>query len=250
MNQDTHSFSTQQKNISNQFNIDEFNLDEDSFKPMTKGLGFHNDQKKSNFKPVHKEVKPFASSKKVPSTGAMLNSLDAKNSSIVAQQLPSGLEAFYESKTKVKPESLSLSKAEVGSIKKIDNSVSMAVQFFAWAIDLLLVASFVAITGLFLVMVSGIEFNVFIRLISTNDLIAFGSSLFAIYYLLYFTILDLSTSPGKTIMGVRLIRTDDLSLGVKHTFTRALVTLVSAVALFLPLVLDFQGRLSDTKVVK
>ena len=95
-----------------------------------------------------------------------------------------------------------------------------------------------------------IQFQILSRLISTQDLIVFTSSIFSIYYLLYFTILDLSTSPGKTIMGIRLLRTDNKNVAVKNTFIRALISLVSSVALFLPMLLDFQGRLSDTKVVK
>ena len=51
-------------------------------------------------------------------------------------------------------------------------------------------------------------------------------------------------------MGIRLLRTNDKNVEVKHTFTRALISLLSFVALFLPMVIDFQGRLSDTKVVK
>jgi len=51
-------------------------------------------------------------------------------------------------------------------------------------------------------------------------------------------------------MGIRLLKTDNTNVSVKNTFTRALVSLLSVVALFLPMLLDFQGRLSDTKVVK
>ena len=94
------------------------------------------------------------------------------------------------------------------------------------------------------------QFQMLARIISNQDLIAFTASIFSIYYLLYFTILDLSASPGKTILGLRLIKTDNTSVSVKHTFTRALISLFSSIALFLPMLLDFQGRLSDTKVVK
>ena len=67
---------------------------------------------------------------------------------------------------------------------------------------------------------------------------------------MYFSILDLSNSPGKTILGIRLVKSDDTQVSAKQTFTRALITLLSGVALFLPTLLDFQGRLSETKVVK
>ena len=114
----------------------------------------------------------------------------------------------------------------------------------------MVIVSFVALTGFLLVLASGIELKMYSRLINNQELLIFGSSIFSIYYIMYFTILDLSASPGKTIMGLRLIRTDKAELSVKYTFTRALVSLLSGVALFLPMLLDFQGRLSETRVVK
>jgi uncharacterized RDD family membrane protein YckC len=123
-------------------------------------------------------------------------------------------------------------------------------QFFAWVIDVLVIASFVALTEALLVLASGIELRMYSRLISSNDLAIFSAAIFSIYYLLYFTILDLSASPGKTVFGIRLAKANGREVSVKHTFLRALISLVSGVALFLPMLLDFQGRLSDTKVVK
>jgi uncharacterized RDD family membrane protein YckC len=62
-------------------------------------------------------------------------------------------------------------------------------------------------------------------------------------------VLDLTGSPGKTIMGIRLLKLDNKEVTVKNTFTRSAVSLLSFIALFLPMVIDFQGRLSDTKTV-
>lgn len=256
MNQEQHSFSTSQKSSPPEINLDEFMISEENFKPMTKGLGFHQDLKKPSFKPAPREVKPFG----VPNTitGKMAKSpiSSSENSTKLNNHIPSGLEAFYgqapstvnslpslpteheEHKTEIKPVKSSLTPAP-----------AMA-QITAWIIDLLVIASFVAITGTLLVLASGIELQMYSRLISFQDLMAFTAAIFSIYYLLYFTILDLSASPGKTIFGLRVIRNDGRSLRVKHTFSRAFISLISGIALFLPLTLDFQGRLSDTKVVK
>lgn len=256
MNQDTHSSSSEKPN-NFQVNLDEFNISEDSFKPMTKGLGFHHEQKRSTFKATPKEVKAFGSVRTPPKAATILNSLSGQTAAATAQHMPTGLEAFYgakgnpgnqnqqnvlEKKIEFKPESV--------EEKTKFKTAGSTLQFSAWLIDLLVVASFVAITGALLVFASGIQFQMFARLISTQDLIAFTTAIFSIYYLLYFTILDLTASPGKTILGIRLLRTDNSNVTVKNTFTRALVSLLSSVALFLPMLLDFQGRLSDTKVVK
>lgn len=258
MNQDTHSFSTPKKNASPiQVNLDEFNISEDSFKPMTKGLGFHQEQKRSSFKSIPKEVKPFGTDRTKPLVAAILGPLGKQNATTASLHSPTGLEAFYgakgnsgnhnqqtslDSKTEFRDE-----KIETKASYKV---ASLGTQFIAWMIDLLVVTSFVAVTGALLVFTSGIQYQMFARLISTQDLLAFTTALFSIYYLLYFTILDLSASPGKTIMGIRLLKMDNANVGVKHTFTRALISLLSSVALFLPMLLDFQGRLSDTKLVK
>lgn len=256
MNKDTHSFSS--KNTPPiKVDLDEFQISEDTFKPMTRGLGFHQDTKRPSFKPAPKEVKAFGSAKSPvnPALSSLTTSM-AQTKAAVSNQMPSGLEAFYGAKP-VNETANNLFEKNIKEESKIEKAVSskmvtapQALQFFAWVVDILVIASFVVLTGALLVFASGINISMYSRLISPQDLAMFGTAIFSIYYLLYFTILDLSSSPGKTIFGIRLVKADGSEVNVKHTFTRALISLVSGVALFLPMLLDFQGRLSDTKVVK
>ncbi len=255
MNPENHSFSTPKSAAPIQVNLDEFNISEESFKPMTKGLGFHHEQKRTSFKPAPKEVKAFGATRTQQKATGPLNPLSAQTRATTSSHMQSGLEAFYETKGSTGSQTNILDKKIELAEEKIEAKATYKTapafsQFFAWAIDVLVVASFVAITGALLVFASGIQLHVFARLISNQDLIAFSAAIFAIYYLLYFTILDLSGSPGKTIMGIRLVKSDNSNVSVKNTFVRALVSLLSSVALFLPMLLDFQGRLSDTKLVK
>lgn len=259
MNTSDHSFSNQSTNNPAPFevNLDDFNISEDSFKPMTKGLGFHHEQNRPAFKATPKEVKPFGvTAKSQPKTSSLLKPMSEKNEATASAHVPTGLEAFYGTKGSTGSQTNMLDKKMEALADKLVETktqfktASASIQFLAWAIDVLVVASFVATTGALLVFASGIQFEMFSRLISRQDLIAFSAAIFSIYYLLYFTILDLSASPGKTIMGIRLLKTDNKNVSVKNTFARALVSLLSVVALFLPMLLDFQGRLSDTKVVK
>lgn len=259
MNQDTNSFSTSKKSIpaSVHFNFDEFNISEDSFKPMTKGLGFHQEQKKSSFRQLPKEVKPFGTNRTQVKAGTILKSLDTENSATASRHIPTGLEAFYGTKGNLRKNDHvntienSIESREVKlDIVKNFKAASAELQFVAWLIDLLIVSSFVVVTGALFVFTSGIKFEMFSHLISKQDLAAFTTAIFSIYYLLYFTILDLSASPGKTIMGIRLVKINNANVSVKYTFMRAFISLLSGIVLFLPMLLDFQGRLSDTKVVR
>lgn len=236
--------------------LDEFQISEDTFKPMTRGLGFHQDTKRPSFKPSPKVTQAFGSAK--TPVNQSLSSIGAtpKSSTPNAAQMPSGLEAFYGAKPAdpvaqnlfEKPQ---VTKEEAKKEKQASlKTAPQTAQLFAWVVDVLVIASFVALTGALLVFASGIELDMYSRLISAQDLGIFTSAIFAIYYLLYFTILELSATPGKTIFGIRLVTASGSEVTVKHTFARALISLVSGVALFLPMLLDFQGRLSDTKVVK
>ncbi|MBC7429488.1 MAG: RDD family protein [Bacteriovorax sp.] len=261
MNKEPNSFSSSNSKVTPpiQVDLDEFEVNEDTFKPMTKGLGFHQDTKRPSFKPSPKEIKSFGSPKSslitslngmAASTIGQANTNNAKP--VMGNQLPSGLEAFY-GKASAPAEETNLFEQKIITKEEKKASIKAAsqiAQLFAWMIDVVVIASFVALTGALLVFASGIDYRMYSRLISPQDLTMFTAAIFSIYYLLYFTILDLSATPGKTIFAIRLAKVDGGAVSVKHTFARALISLFSGVALFLPMLLDFQGRLSDTKVVK
>ena len=243
-------FSEGSSNPNIKVNFDEFDISEDSFKPVTKGLGFHHENKKVNaFKSSPKEVKPTnIKSQKMP-THALLNEISNKNKTVANKVVPSGLEAFYGQTNTNEMFETKVEEKVVIPAKKLELASNMA-QLSAWIIDVLLVSSFSIVTTILLISVSGMSFQSFLKVIPVLDLTIFSSVLFSIYYLMYFTVLELSATPGKIIMGIRLVRTNDKNVEVKHTFTRAIVSLLSFIALFLPMIIDFQGRLSDTKVVK
>lgn len=243
--------------------MDDINIDESSFKPVTKGLGFHQEVKQKQFTPapvsatkLHHE--PLSKNTEIGKSIA--KSFDHKKVAKTSTSLvpstntpKSALAAFYGESTTAssttdieKVETTILSKKE--TIKRAD--ASMYAQFVAYIVDLALVISFTVATIAALVLVSRIDYKILFQVISLHDQVVFGSSLFIIYYLLYFTILDLNASPGKSLMGIRLYTAVGKNVSTKHTFGRALITLLSTAALTLPTLLDFQGRLSGTKVFK
>lgn len=237
-----------------QINFDDFEISENSFKPVTKGLGFHHEQKRQNsFRTTPKEIKNNSATK---SLHPLLNDLDTNNQKKVGANVPSGLEAFYGKapehkkveEVKLADTTTLLSNNEVQYIEK--KNASIVLTFAAWAIDLLVVLAFSIITTTLLVWASGINFNTFLRIVPMEDTIIFSAILFSIYYMLYFTILELNGTPGKTIFGLKLVTLSNRPITVRHTFIRSIVSLLSFVALFLPMLVDFQGRLSETKVIK
>jgi uncharacterized RDD family membrane protein YckC len=246
MQNDQHTFSKTPISLS----FDDFDINVESFKPVTKGLGFHHEQKKTTFKPItHPKIESFRSN-------GPLSNISSNTESKIRNQAPTGLEAFYgtTSAAIVPTESFKdiAQESNVGTAKIQENikNASSISQFLAWLIDISVISALLVLTGVCLVLASGMNYQLILKLISKMDIIIFSSSIFAIYYILYFTILDLSTSPGKLLLGLRLVATEGDNLTVKNTFTRSAVSLLSIFAFCFPMLLDFQGRLSDTKIIK
>lgn len=243
MQQEEHSFSKTPISMS----FDDFEINADSFKPVTKGLGFHQEQKKTTFKPVtHTRIE-------MPRQTGPLNNIASDLEVKIKKQGPMGLEAFYNASATVSfpaTETLMELKTSVVKSPEVYSSVSAGVQLSAWIVDLVIILALVAFTGACLVLASGIDYSLIIKLVARPDLIIFSTSVFSIYYILYFTILDLSATPGKIIFGIRLVGTDRNIFSVKNTFVRSVISLLSIGIFCLPMLLDFQGRLSDTKIVK
>jgi len=259
---------SQPKKVPFQFDdfSDDFNIDENSFKPVTKGLGFHQESARKQFTPAQIKATKLSTqpssmsslpTAKLPKTAnfelgkSVARNVEEKSSLALsgASASKGALAAFYgEAELKIEEKiEMKESKKDMGKNRVEANAVN---QFLAFVVDILLVLSFTVATIAALVAVSRIDVQILFKVISIQDQIIFGSSLFIIYYLLYFTILDLNASPGKSLMKMRLYTASGKNVAVKHTFSRALITLLSLPALMLPTVLDFQGRLSGTKVFK
>jgi uncharacterized RDD family membrane protein YckC len=234
--------------------FDDFEISEDSFKPVTKGLGFHHDQKKSSYFKNQSTPKSEVTNKTMTVQG-VLNPLSTKNQNQAKNQAPKGLEAFYSNldaevppPIQMKPETTDSLKLKVSETKK--SEANIALQFLAYLIDVGLILTSVLAMVTLLIYISGLNAQSFLNVVGVNDALKFGASFFSIFYVLYFTILDLNSSPGKIIFGLKLMRLDGKAPSVYNTFMRSFICLISFFALGLPMLLDFQGRLSDTKVVK
>ena len=82
------------------------------------------------------------------------------------------------------------------------------------------------------------------------DWTLYGGILFGAIYVLYFTYADLNISLGKKMFKIRVVSKRRGVLNSRKTFSRALITLLSLPFLGIPSLCDFQGKLTDTKLIK
>ncbi len=233
----------------------EIDLDDISFMPMTEGLGLLNNPQKTFSKTTLK------SSRSVKSPLALLGSgLSANLPSVNDQQIQqASLRNFYDfnQKDSVGERQLardkkitSMTQAKVAEAKQLKKTVKYISQPLAWLIDITIIALAVTTTFFFFWISSGISLPTLNKIISTNELMVFSSSIFALYYLIYFSILELSATPGKAILKIKITKVDNEEINIKNTALRATITLISFLVAGLPLLMDFQGKLSDTQVEK
>ncbi len=255
MEQQNSTSTTSDNNIL--FNAEELDFESMDFKPVTDGLGFHHDEKKPQIikpsvalKKSHDSSSPRQSSTVSGVTTDLGISNPSNQREINAHK--SELSAFYGNTDKTVNKALPQQKfSQLRTEKSMELlEATKSLQFGAWLVDLILVSLSVLMTTALLAAVSGIDFRVLAKLVTIQDITVFTSSLFVLFYMLYFTVLDLASTPGKSLFGITLVKTNNKDVRVAQTFVRAAITLVSFLAIGLPSIIDFQGKLSDTKVVK
>ncbi|HLE11971.1 MAG: hypothetical protein A2504_06320 [Bdellovibrionales bacterium RIFOXYD12_FULL_39_22] len=241
------------------FPADEIDLDDISFMPMTDGLGFHNDPHK-NFSKAQ-----LKSSKSVKSSAAISrgNIPQVPIATFDPQIQQNSLRNFYDFNQKdtvgekqrerdhariVHAQSITSAKAR--ETKLANMKIKYINQPLAWIVDVLIIALAVVTTFFFFWLAADIQLSALGKIIAAQEILIFSVAMFVLYYLIYFSILELSATPGKALLKIRLAKTDTQDLAIKNSATRAVITLLSFLVGGLPLFMDFQGKLSDTCVEK
>lgn len=215
--------------------------DEIFFKPITEGLGFTKPvetarELKKSIPRQNKEFKYI--DRPVKNKKEMLGDMSARAlglSDDVAKT--SHLSAFYQNQPQ--PE-IKVKKAK----KKKKLKASVESRFMAWAIDTvfisLMVLGFVgAIAGI-------LKLDFFLLLTQVKTFVLPVSAMF---YVIYFTILDLDRSFGKSLVGIKIVKART-PISIVDTFIRTMTSLISIACFGIPFLFDIHGHLSDTKVVK
>lgn len=213
-----------QKNKPNGAPTMEFDIDSFDFKPVTKGLGFHQDKIKENSTRKFKRTQTIAQKERVK----------YEERSVTINQ-------------PVKTQKTFTPKEESAPIKKEKiKTARMGLQFTSFVFDFFLICSIQL----------GLNFA-FLKLVQLESLSKFleftwkeQSLFFSFLFLFYFTVLELVSTPGKKMFELKLQPTVGKKLSIDQTLIRSVVTLLSFLTMGMPLLFDFQGKLSDTKVIE
>ncbi len=233
-------------------NLDEFDIDSYDFKPVTKGLGFHEPKKKNEKFPKQNIQKTTAQSR-VMSAGVShqmpkKDYLQNTPLSVSDPSLMSGIEALY-AKEKVVHEEKSKEKIKTKKNKAI--LAKKDTQFTAFLVDLINVS--IVTTGLiysfFLIAGGGFHLDMALRFVTSS--VPYIATLFALIFITYFSLTEPVGTFGKRLLGISTSQASSLKPAtIRQSFIRSTITLFSLFLMGLPTLLDFQGKLSDTRVIK
>ncbi|MFZ4712985.1 MAG: RDD family protein [Bacteriovoracaceae bacterium] len=240
------------------------------FTALTQGLGFHQEEKNKiiEIDPIRSANKPMLKSTTMYNQNVSLkkefDSVDRGDlSPLYNTQGTNKLDTHplfsHTQFAGLKDESkLQTQKNKIIENFKLETEVEKNVaplkdQLFAWAIDLgvIILMLSLAITVTFATLgVTDIKF--ISSLFTASEAATYIAPFFVFFYLFYFTILDRegNLTLGKKLLRIRIIAKYDDRLGLTQSFLRAAITLLSSLALGLPLLMDFQGKLTDSMVIK
>ena len=233
-------------------NLDEFDIESFDIKPVTKGLGFHNNSSPGvRPKPTQRKGAPkTTTSKKVHQSATHLHS---RPQAVSDPALLSGIDAIYGNTTnkELKKVQSVKSKAEPKIAVKNLKKPQLYELGFAFLIDILGV--FLLTTALFasffFFAFQRLDIQLLIRFIENS--LPFVVIMTSLIYLTYFSLLEPVGTLGKRVFRMSLYRVkSEKRATIKSSFSRAFISLLSLPLLGIPFVLDFHGKLSDTEVKK
>jgi hypothetical protein len=221
------------------------------FKPITDGLGFH--QEKSKSKSVRSKsmrVKPAQRSREVSKKMEVSPTFGAQNSAGVEDLTIPGIEEFYRAKNQV---SNTIPDQQVAPIEY--EQASDMERFVAWVVDTLVIFASAILTAV-LASSSTMLWNTegsfpILDTLSNSEVLNLVSMLSVGYYVFYFSVLErsFSTTIGKKLMGLE-VRGLVKSLDLRDHLMRSLITLGSIILLGLPCILKLQDKLTKSQVIR
>jgi uncharacterized RDD family membrane protein YckC len=219
--------SDPQKSI--KLNLDDFDIESFEVKPLNKGLGFHKNEervrpKKSNVVPV--AAKPVSEVRQLLQRSEPLPRLFSEEVKAPTERVP-----------------------EAAPTLKTAKAYARGV---AYLLDLAIISAiFSGLVLIFLVSAGyKIEVTSLNRLLENTGVIITLGLFFSLIYLLYFSLLDMHASFGKEALGLRVEGTREKRLTISQSFMRSVLSLISYLALGLPMILDLHSKLSDSMVIE
>lgn len=225
------------------FEIDNLLDNDDLFKPITDGLGFHHSIKEE------KEIKHDLKTKKVQLKNNLeqrAKSLSMQSTQVENQPLNMGeLAAFYKEPATEESVSLNLNKAE-----DIVLETGIEKRLMAWLIDLSVICSIFAICLIGVVFIAEVPLSFLRDNLIEIDILLASTLLGVMFYMFYFTFLEKTTfsTIGKRVLGIRVVNLEGKSITMIQSMSRSLLTLTSLLTLGLGSILKIQDKLTDTIV--
>ncbi|MBA2403996.1 MAG: RDD family protein [Bdellovibrionales bacterium] len=207
------------------------------FKPITSGLGFHNNNTKTEIKPAFSENMSMTSqTMSMPMPAPMAR----KENQIYQNELS----VFYGREEVVAP-------VETRKVEKVFRQATKSQRVLAYVLDLGLVLSAVAMV---LTIMSRLIEKDLMDVWATypNEITPLVVTLFSGFYLMYFSIFEKTSAStfGKNLLGITVVDLDNKSQNFTMLVFRSFISLMNFVSLGLFAYFNLQNKVSNTKVIK
>ena len=235
------------------FETDEFDVDSFNVKPLSKGLGFHQERERvrpnralkqplNGHKPLATRSEQRISQQEATTTPKVSNTSELFWDQTVSQ---TELSQFYTQSASDNQQELSSNEQNDVPLK-----ATLSSRLMAWVVDMLALGVICAALLFSFVALAGMNMGTLIKglYLGPLELAVFGLGLFSLLYIFYFTILDMAASPGKSLLGLRVCAANGERPKATQTLVRSVVSLLSLFLLGLPMILDFQSHLSESFV--
>ena len=237
------------KNENNSF-LNDIDFEDLNFAVLDKGLGFHHKEKnisesvKTNTYELKNQKLMTTKSIKEINVPTLKNDMGLNAREITLDEAFGVQNKPIEVHEKVNEQKFNEIKIE----NRVESSLEKVAA--AWAVDLILIFISIVIALVLFMSATGLSFNEFKSFLLLKESQFFILVFFMAFYFLYFSILDINSSPGKLIFGTRLVSLNNNRLTVFNTFSRSLIILISIPLFLLPIIFGFHNKLSNTICVE
>lgn len=224
----------------NEIDIDKIFAEQLSIEPLTDGLGFKHSE------PIEEKLEmPLREKSALLKEQLIQKSHQIKEEKKEAPMDMGELAPFYgQDKSEVKSESTFKTEELYYDYENADVGLRM----IAYSIDLLTIGAMYLCSISIMLLANQVTFSN----LPLRELVTLTAPVLALFYLFYFSILDKTSfsTLGKRFMGLRLLNATDKSPSMLQALLRSIISLLSIATMGLGGLLDFQGKLSETHVVK
>jgi uncharacterized RDD family membrane protein YckC len=125
-------------------------------------------------------------------------------------------------------------------------------RFGAWILDQALILSSISLLFMFVAVFTKVDLWTVASLIGVSDLVLISFSFYFLFSIFYFSFLDRTnfSTIGKRIMGLKVVDYKGKNIDLISSFYRSGLSLLSLLTMGLMAIVDFQSKITTTRVVK